>query len=450
MAVGSTSYLDSEIERYERANLRSRDLHQRAARVLPGGNTRTTVTFDPFPVAMDHGQGARVWDVDGNERLDFIQNYTALIVGHAHPAVLEAIAQRAARGTAFAATNQEEVLLAEELCRRVPSVERIRFLNSGTEATMFAMRAARAFTGRPAMARIEGGYHGTHDLAEVSAHPAIADAGPADAPRAVADSPGTPRWAVENTVVLPFNNADAAEAILRREAPRLAGVIVEPVLGAGGMLPPRPGFLERLRAVTSELGILLVFDEVISLRVAPGGAQERFGVTPDLTTMGKIIGGGLPVSAFGGRADVMALFEGGRPGGLSQGGTYNGNPLGMAAGLAGLGVLTPDEYARLEGLGENLREGLQATFDRHDVAAQVTGIASLFGVHMVSHPVVDYRSARGGDEHALRAFFLGMLNEGILLAPRGGGAISVPMGDAEIETFLAAADRVVAGISVSG
>jgi glutamate-1-semialdehyde 2,1-aminomutase len=213
------------------------------------------------------------------------------------------------------------------------------------------------------------------------------------------------------------------------------------------MLPPHPGFLERLRAVTSELGLLLIFDEVISLRVAPGGAQERFGVTPDLTTMGKIIGGGLPVSAFGGRADVMALFEGHRPGALAQGGTYNGNPLGMAAGLAGLRVLTPEQYARLEGLGTKLREGLQATFDRHDVAAQVTGIASLFGIHMVSHPVVDYRSAHGGDERMARAFFFGMLNEGILLASRGGGSISTPMGEAEIEAFLAAADRVVAGIS---
>ena len=439
-------YLETAVTTYERANPRSRSLHERAMHSLPGGNTRTTISFDPFPVAMDRGQGARVWDVDGNERLDFIQNYTALILGHAHPAIVDAISRRAARGTAFAATNQEEVALAEELCRRVPSVERVRFLNSGTEATMFAMRAARAFTGRQAIARIEGGYHGTHDFAEVSTHPPVNEAGPAEAPRAVPDSPGTPPWAVENTVVLPFNNADAAEAILRREGSRLAAVIVEPVLGAGGMIPPLPGFLERLRSVTSELGVLLIFDEVISLRVAPGGAQERFAVTPDLTTMGKIIGGGLPVSAFGGRRDVMAVFEPGRPGSVAQGGTYNGNPLGMAAGLAALEALTPDEYARLDRLGQALREGLQSTFDRHDVAAQVTGVASLFQVHLVSHPVVDYRSGLG-DERTLRAFFFGMLNEGILLASRGMGAVSTPMGEGEIEAFLAAADRVVGGIS---
>lgn len=446
MGEHTAEYLEAAVETYRRTNPRSKALHERALRSLPGGNTRTTVTFEPFPVAMDRGQGARVWDVDGNERLDFIQNYTAMILGHAHPAVLEAISRRARRGTGFAATNQEEVELAEELCRRVPSVERVRFLNSGTEATMFAMRAARAFTGRPGIARMEGGYHGTHDLAEVSTHPAIAAAGPADAPRAVPDSPATPGWAVENTVVLPFNNADAAEAILRREAPRLAGVILEPVLGAGGMIPPLPGFLERLRSVTAELGLLLIFDEVISLRVAPGGAQERYGVTPDMTTMGKIIGGGLPVSAFGGRADVMSVFGSGRSGSLAQGGTYNGNPLGMAAGLAGLRVLTPGEYERLERLGTAVREGLQAAFDRHDVAAQVTGVASLFQVHIVSHPVVDYRTAQG-DERVRRAFFFGMLNEGILLATRGAGSISTPMGEAEVETFLAAADRVVANLA---
>jgi glutamate-1-semialdehyde 2,1-aminomutase len=398
---------------------------------------------------MDRGFGARVVDVDGNERLDFIQNYTALILGHAHPAVTAAVAERAARGTAFAATNAEEVALAEELCRRVPSVERIRFCCTGTEATMFAMRLTRAFTGRPAIARVEGGYHGTHDLAEVSAHPAPASAGPSTAPVPAPDSAGTPTWAVDNTVVLPFNDADAAEAILRREKSRLAAVIVEPVLGAGGMIPPARGFLERLRTVTRALGLLLVFDEIISLRVAPGGAQERFGVLPDLTTMGKIIGGGLPVAAFGGREELMAQLDPARPGSLAQGGTYNGNPLGMTAGLAALRELREADYLRLNTLGDQLREGLQSAFDRHDIAAQVTGVASLFQVHFTGQPVVDYRTALG-DETLLRAFFFGMLNEGILLAPRGAGSLCTPMGDGEVTAFLEAANRVASGIADAG
>jgi glutamate-1-semialdehyde 2,1-aminomutase len=227
-------------------------------------------------------------------------------------------------------------------------------------------------------------------------------------------------------------------------------VIVEPVLGAGGMIPAQPEFLERLRAVTRELGLVLIFDEVISLRVAPGGAQERYGVTPDLTTMGKIIGGGLPVAAFGGRDALMDLLDPGREGALGQGGTYNGNPLGMAAGLAALRELTPPVYARLEALGDRLREGLQAAFDRHDVAARVTGVASLFQVHFTARPVTDYRSAARGDGALNHAFFLEMLNHGILLAPRGAGAICTPMGDTEVDVFLAAADVAAARLAAAG
>jgi glutamate-1-semialdehyde 2,1-aminomutase len=440
-----------EIEgEYRARTTRSLQLHERAQRVMPGGSTRTTVHFTPHPLYLESGQGSRVVDVDGTERLDFIQNYTALILGHAHPAVAAAIHERADRGTAFAATNPFEVDLATELTGRVPSVERVRFLSSGTEATMFAMRLARVFTGRTAIARVEGGYHGTHDVAEVSAHPDLALAGPDHEPVAVADSAGTPPWALEQTVVLPFNDPDAAETILRREAGRLAGVIVEPVLGAGGMIPAWPEFLERLRSVTAELGLVLIFDEVISLRVAPGGGQERYGVTPDLTTMGKIIGGGLPVAAFGGSPALMDLLDPDREGGLAQGGTYNGNPLGMAAGLAALRELTPPVYARLEELGDRLREGLQAVFDRHDVAAQVTGVASLFQVHFTSQPVTDYRAAARGDHALGRAFFLEMLNRGILLAPRGAGAICTPMGDAEVDAFLTAADGAAARVAGAG
>src|SRR5437588_8094028 len=292
---------------YRRTTPGSRALHERAERAMPGGTTRTTTYFDPYPLYLDHGEGCRVWDVDGTERIDMLGNYTAMILGHAHPKIVEAIRQQAARGTGFAAANPVEVKLAALLCERVPSLAAVRFCNSGTEATMFAMRLARAFTGRPKIARMEGGYHGTHDYAEVSTHPALSDAGPPDAPIARPDSRGTPKWVLENTVVLPFNNADAAETIIRREGSDLAAVILEPIIGAGGVIPATVEFLERLRSTTQELGILLIFDEVISLRLAPGGAQQMYGVTPDLTTMGKIIGGGLPVAAFGGRAAVMEV-----------------------------------------------------------------------------------------------------------------------------------------------
>ncbi|TMB98507.1 MAG: aspartate aminotransferase family protein [Chloroflexi bacterium] len=294
---------------YRQTTPASQALHEKAVAVMPGGTTRTTTYFDPYPLYIDRGEGCRVWDADGTERIDMLGNYTAMILGHAHPKVVEAIRKQAGRGTGFAAANPIEVQLATLLCERVPSLDAVRFCNSGTEATMFAMRLARAFTGRPKIARIEGGYHGTHDYAEVSTHPVVSEAGAPEAPVARPDSIGTPEWAVEHTVVLPFNNSDAAEAIIRREGRHLAAVILEPIIGAGGVIAATVEFLERLRTVTRELDILLIFDEVISFRVAPGGAQQLYGVTPDLTTLGKIIGGGLPVAAFGGRADVMELLD---------------------------------------------------------------------------------------------------------------------------------------------
>ena len=410
---------------------------------MPGGTTRTTTYFDPYPLYITRGEGCRIWDADGIERIDMLGNYTAMILGHAHPKVVEAIRKQAALGTGFAAANPVEVQLAELLCERVPSLEAVRFCNSGTEATMFAMRLARAFTGRPKIARIEGGYHGTHDYAEVSTHPDVDRAGPPDAPTAQADSIGTPGWALEQTVVLPFNNPEAAEAIIRREAGGLAAVILEPIIGAGGVIAATPDYLERLRSVTAELSILLIFDEVISLRVAPGGAQELYGVMPDLTTLGKIIGGGLPVAAFGGRADVMELLDPRRQPNLAQGGTYNGNPLGMAAGLAAMTELTPDVYVDLNRKGARVCEQLTEVLATHGVRAQVNGVGSLFAIHFTDKPVVDYRTKASSDQKVTHEFFLGLVNHGVLIAPRAMGSLSTPMEEGDLDRFIDAVDAVV-------
>lgn len=421
----------------------SRALHEKAVAAMPGGTTRTTTYFDPYPLYIERGQGCRIWDVDGTERLDLLGNYSAMILGHAHPKIVEAIRKQAANGTGFAAANPVEVQLATLLCERVPSIELIRFCNSGTEATMFAMRLARAFTGRPKIARIEGGYHGTHDYAEVSTHPAIDDAGPPDSPVARPDSIGTPAWALEHTVVLPFNNSDASEAILRRRHADVAAVILEPIIGAGGVIAATPEYLQRLRRVTRELGMLLIFDEVISFRVAPGGAQQLYGVTPDLTTLGKIIGGGLPVAAFGGRADIMQLLDPRREPNLAQGGTYNGNPLGMAAGLAAMTELTSDVYEHLNRNGARVAELLSEVFASHDVPARVNCVGSLFAIHFTRHQVVDYRTKAAANASMTRDFFLGLVNHGVLMAPRAMGALSTPMGQAEIEQFVDAVDQTV-------
>jgi glutamate-1-semialdehyde 2,1-aminomutase len=430
--------------RYRETTPGSRRLHERAVKAMPGGTTRTTTYFDPYPLYIDRGEGCRVWDVDGTERIDAIGNYTAMILGHAHPKIVEAIRAQAARGTGFAAANPVEVELATLLCERVPSLDAVRFCNSGTEATMFAMRLARAFTGRPAIARMEGGYHGTHDYAEVSTHPSLAEAGPAETPTAAPDSIGTPAWALEQVVVLPFNHPDAAERIIRREAARLAAVILEPIIGAGGVIAATPEFLARLRDVTRELGILLIFDEVISFRVATGGAQQLYGIKPDLTTLGKIIGGGLPVAAFGGRADVMEVLDPRHERSLAQGGTYNGNPLGMAAGLAGMRELTPDVYEDLNRKGARVCEQLTEVFASHGVDVQVNGAGSMLALHFTDKPVVDYRGVVASDKKKARDLFFSLLNHGVLMAPRLMGALSTPMGEDDVQRFVDAVDASVA------
>jgi glutamate-1-semialdehyde 2,1-aminomutase len=429
---------------YRQTTPASRALHERAVAVMPGGTTRTTTYFDPYPLYIERGEGCRVWDADGTERIDMLGNYTAMILGHAHPKVVEAIRKQAARGTGFAAANPIEVQLATLLCDRVPSLDAVRFCNSGTEATMFAMRLARAFTGRPKIARIEGGYHGTHDYAEVSTHPVVSEAGAPDAPIARPDSIGTPEWAVEQTVVLPFNNADAAEAIIRRVGGQLAAVILEPIIGAGGVIAATVEFLQRLRTVTQELGILLIFDEVISFRVASGGAQQLYGVTPDLTTLGKIIGGGLPVAAFGGRADVMEILDPRRNPNIAQGGTYNGNPLGMAAGLATMSELTPDVYEALNRQGTRVAEQLSEVFASRLVPVQVNSVGSLFALHFTAKPVIDYRTMAAANKKMARDLFLGLVNHGVLMAPRAMGALSTPMLEQDIQQFIDAVDSVVA------
>ena len=437
--------IDQEVTEYAAKTARSRALFEEAVAVMPGGNTRTTTFFDPYPFYIQRGQGAHVWDADGNDRLDFNGNYTALILGHAPPAVIKAVQEAAELGLSFPGPTEHEVRLAEALARRIPSMQRVRFTNSGTEATMNAVRVARAFTGRPRIAKFEGAFHGTHDWVTVSIAPDPKAAGARRRPKPVASSEGVPPAVLKHTVVLPWNDAEACEAIIEKEAGQLAAVLVDPLLGIGGILPPVDGFLQRLRDVTTRHGVLLIFDEVISFRVAWGGAQERFGVRPDLTTLGKIIGGGLPVGAFGGRADVMAAYDP-RKGAarIGQGGTFNANPATMAAGLATLQALTPEAYERLDALGERLRGGITRMLDSTRKKGQVTGVGSLFCLHWVTGALTDYRSSRPKDPGMPLRVFLGLLNEGILLSQRGMGACSLAMADDDIDRFINALARVLA------
>ena len=436
--------VDREQNEYVGKTGRSRALHEEATSVMPGGNSRTTTFFDPYPFYIERGQGAYVWDADGNARLDFNGNYTSLILGHAPDAVIKAVREVSERGLSFPGPTEGEIALAAELTRRIPSIETLRFTNSGTEATMNAVRLARAFTGRPKIAKFEGAYHGTHDWVLVSVSPPIKAAGSRTNPKAIASSEGVPPAVLKHTVVLPWNDLEACTKILEKEGPNIAGLIVDPLLGVGGILPPVPGFLQGLRDLSTKLGIVLIFDEVISFRIARGGAQERFGVTPDLTTLGKIIGGGLAVGAFGGRADVMNYYDprDGK-GRINHGGTFNANPLTMAGGIATMEQLTPEAYARLDALGDRLRDGVRRLLRKNGYAGQVTGVGSLFWLHHTKKKLSDYRSARPADPQAPARTFLGLVNEGVLLSQRGLGACSLAMTDADVDRFVETLGRVL-------
>ena len=366
---------------------------------------------------MARGEGLHTWDLDGNDYRDFLGNYTSLILGHAHPEVVAAVTAQVRRGSAFAAPTEIEIELAEEIRSRLPSIERIRFTNSGTEATMFAIRAARALTGRPLLAKFEGAYHGTHDTV-------------------LAWSPGVPQATSELVLELPWADPEGVERAIAGRKRDIAAVIIEPVQGAGGVRAATPEFLRFLRELTTRIGALLIFDEVIAFRVGPNGAQGRLGgVRPDLTTLGKIIGGGYPSGAFGGRDAVMTQFDARRAGALVHAGTFNGNPVAAAAGLATLRHLTPDRYADLERLGDRLRDGLAAAFERDGLDARAGGIASIFQVFPGSSLV----APEGLTPQS--ALFLGLLLDGFHLAPRGMGALSTPTTDADVDDLVTAVAR---------
>jgi glutamate-1-semialdehyde 2,1-aminomutase len=426
-----------ELEEYRRQNPTSLSRFEAAKAVIPGGNTRLTAYFAPYPFYAVKGEGCRIDDLDGNVRLDFYNNATSLIFGHAYAPVVAAISDQASKGTAFAIPTEPEVELAKLLAARIPSVEQIRFTNSGTEGVLFAIRAARVFTGREKIAKFEGGYHGTADHVSISVTPELALTGDARQPAPVPASAGITQSTIEDVVILPFNDLEGSTALITAHKDELAAVIVEPILGSCGYVPARPEFLRGLRDLTGRLGMLLIFDEVQTFRLSAGGAQAVLGITPDVTVLGKIIGGGLPVGGVGGRSDIMAAFDAtmGTPK-ISHAGTFNGNPVTMRAGLATLRDLSHAAYDRLNHMGGEFRQRVQAMCNRYKVPAQVTGEGSLFGIHWSTEPVTDYRSAARTNKSLSYKFFLHALNNGIFFTVRGGGCLSIPMTDTEVGAFL--------------
>lgn len=428
---------------YRAQNEASGRLSRRARAVFPGGNTRTGVYVDPFPLYVDHAEGVELIDVDGNRRIDFVNNASALILGHAHPAVTGAIAERAARGTAYFAPCPLEVELAELLAERIPSLERVRFCSSGTEAVLGALRAARAFTERPMIAKFEGAYHGIDDPALISYLPPLGpELGPADRPLPVAASAGLAPHTAEHVLVLPFNDSAVCEQLIGEQADRLAAVIVDPLSTAAGMTLPAPGFLESLRRVTHESGIVLIFDEVVSFRAGRGGTQGVYDIRPDLTCLAKVVAGGTPGGAFGGRADIMALHDPGGDGpAIPQSGTYNGNPIVMAAGLATLRTMTDAAYGEIHDRTARLGQRLQEVFADAGVPGSVVTAGSLFQFYFLPEAPRNYREAAGDNATRQRWLYFWLMNNGIVT--RRGGNIPVPMTDRHVDRLMDEVSRAL-------
>jgi glutamate-1-semialdehyde 2,1-aminomutase len=421
----------------------SATLAERARAVMPGGDTRTVAFHAPYPLTVERGSGCVFVDVDGNEYIDVLNNYTSLIHGHAHPAITAAVTAQLPKGTVYATAIAAQAQLAGMLCNRVASVDLVRFTNSGTEATMNAVRAARAFTGRDLVVKMEGGYHGTYDDFEVSVHPALTGAGPVDAPTPTIDARGVPRNTVDNILVTPFNNIPAIERIIAARGGEIAAVIVEPVMGSAGMIPAEPAFLQALRQLTEANGILLIFDEVMTFRLEAGGVQEHYGIRPDLTSFAKIIGGGFPVGAFGGRAEIMSMFDPSSPNPVWQSGTFNGNAITMVAGIAAMEHYGADEVSRINALGGLLRSGIDEALAARGIAGKVTGYGSFANIHFVDGPVRNYRDAAAGNQQLKRQLHLAMLLEGVFCAPRLMFSMSTAMNESVVEEVLNRLERAL-------
>jgi glutamate-1-semialdehyde 2,1-aminomutase len=427
--------LQEELALFEKRTPKSKALFERASKSMPFGVTSSFQAGDPYPIYLAEGHGSRVTDVDGNTYMDLHNGFGAMAAGHSHPAVRAAIEHAAATGTHFAATTEAAVSLAEEIKRRF-GIDKVRFTNSGTESTMDAVRLGRAFSGRDILIKIEGCYHGHHDTVMYSIAPGL-DSGGSDArPWSVPFSRGIPSETTDSLRIVPFNDPEALEALLVENEGKVGAMIMEPVMMNLGIVMPKPGYLEKVRELCSKHGVVLIFDEVkTGVTIAAGGATEYFGVQPDLVCLAKSIGGGTPIGAFGGRAEIMDEIENG----VAALGTFNGNPLSMAAGLATLTeVLTPEAYERLAKLGTRLASGCQKALDAHGIPATVTDLGCKGCVTFSAKPVERYRDYGAIDDSLFDASWYWLINRGIFQTPgkEEQWTISVQHSEADIDEFV--------------
>ncbi|SCG85068.1 glutamate-1-semialdehyde 2,1-aminomutase [Methanobacterium congolense] len=385
----------------------SEDLFNEAKKFLPGGVNSPVRAYKPYPFFAERAEGSRIYDVDGNSYIDYCLAYGPLVLGHADQSIIGAVSKQLENGTAYGVPTENEIKLAKQVVRRVPCADMVRFMNSGTEATMSAIRLARAATGRKKIVKFEGSYHGAHDYVLVKS-----GSGAAGLP----DSPGVPEDTTKNTVLAPFNDEEAVAKLIESEKDEIAAIIVEPVMGNIGCIPPKKGYLEFLRKITAENNIILIFDEVITgFRIAEGGAQEYFGVTPDLVTFGKILGGGFPMGALAGKRELMEMIA--PSGNVYQAGTFNGNPVSIKAGLAMLKQLDSSFYTTMNSKGQKLRKGLEDVLENNGLNFHVAGLSSMFQIYFKEGDVLDYKDAKSADTQGFTAYFHKLLEGGIFLPP---------------------------------
>ncbi len=420
-------------------------LYERAQELMPGGVSSPVRAFRAVggqPPFIEKGAGAYLYDVDGNRYIDYVLSWGPLILGHADPRVIGALNKAAARGTSFGAPSPLEVELAELVQSFMPNLEMLRFVNSGTEATMSALRLARAFTGRDKIIKFQGNYHGHSDMLLVQAGSGVATLG-------LPDSPGVPASTTANTLAAPYNDLNAVEALFEQFPGEIAAVILEPVAGNMGLVPPQDGFLQGLRDITAADGALLLFDEVMTgFRVHPGGAQALYNVQPDLTTLGKVIGGGLPVGAYGGRREIMEMVAPSGP--MYQAGTLSGNPLAMTAGIETLkAIQDPTVWQQMEATAETLVQGLQQAAQKAAAPASSCRVGTMFGLFFSEKPVTNWQDASQANTDHFKRYFQMMLEEGIYLAPSQfeAGFVSAAHGEAEVETTIRAAEKAFRALS---
>lgn len=433
------------VEKYRKKTATSEIEYEKGKQYFPGGVTRYTNFYKPYPLTMIKGNGPHVYDIDGNKYIDYINNYGSLIHGHSHPEISKSVDFAIHNGTAISASIPDQLEMAELLCERIPSFEVIRYCNSGLEATLFAIKIARAYTGRNEIIKMEGGFHGLHDIVEFSISPPVNNVASDEELKPIPDSIGLSKRVADEVHIVPFNDEVALEKLLEKKSEDIAAIIVEPVMGLSGMILPKEGYLQTVRELADKYNVVLIFDEIQTLRMSTGGAQAYYGVTPDLTTVAKIIGGGFPCGAFGGKREIMQVMDPNNNEYVNHGGTFSGNNVTMAAGITALKLFDEDAVTRLNELSARLENGMLKAIQDNNLDGTITRAGSMLHYHLRKGTPLNYKQVyKFSKDDILRNYIhLELLNRGIFTSPRGTWYLSTVMTEELVDETIKAFEEVM-------